>query len=345
MLEVNKIFILGYFGYNSKKLDGQTVKTREIHNLFEKKIGKKIHYFDTEQLKESWIHFISLILGLQKSEILLYLPAQNNLKRFFPILYPLSKIFRFRIHYFVVGGWLPEFISQNPSIGNKLKKIQCIYVETHKMLTVLNNKNEFSNVVWFPNFRVDQKAKRTIQQSKSLRIVFLSRITLEKGVDTIFKYLDSITNDSLYKKISIDFYGPVDSALAHWFLSKLEEHSNTRYVGQVEPESVQSVLCNYDLMLFPTRYPGEGCPGAIIDAYMASLPVIASNWKYNSEFIDEGSTGFIIDFNKDFIELNKHLKMLMSDVNLLNTLKANAYKKSLDYTECAAWDIAIRQMT
>lgn len=53
------------------------------------------------------------------------------------------------------------------------------------------------------------------------------------------------------------------------------------------------VLKNYDALLFPTYYEGEGFAGTIIDAFAAGLPVIASDWKYNSEIIKQGITGVI----------------------------------------------------
>ena len=62
-------------------------------------------------------------------------------------------------------------------------------------------------------------------------------------------------------------------------------------------EIISRTLVNYDLMLFPTRYYTEGLPGTIIDAYIANLPVIATEWKHAREFIKDGETGFIVRFD------------------------------------------------
>ena len=47
------------------------------------------------------------------------------------------------------------------------------------------------------------------------------------------------------------------------------------------------VLKDYFALLFPTYYEGEGFAGTLIDAYSAGVPVIASDWKYNSELVNE----------------------------------------------------------
>lgn len=40
-------------------------------------------------------------------------------------------------------------------------------------------------------------------------------------------------------------------------------------------------------MLFPTYWSGEGFPGVIIDAYIAGVPVIASDWNFNKEVVSD----------------------------------------------------------
>lgn len=40
-----KVLVLGYFGYNTNQLDGQTVKTRHIYTLAEELVGKKKLYY------------------------------------------------------------------------------------------------------------------------------------------------------------------------------------------------------------------------------------------------------------------------------------------------------------
>ena len=42
------MLVLGYFGNRTNKLDGQTVKTRDVYRLAKEQYGDCVEYFDTE---------------------------------------------------------------------------------------------------------------------------------------------------------------------------------------------------------------------------------------------------------------------------------------------------------
>jgi len=337
-MKPSDLFVFGYFGYVSNQLDGQTVKTRMIHRLLEENTGKKISYYDTELLKKNKLSLMVSLFRIIRAKHIIYLPAQNNLRNFFPILYFLSRIFNFKIHYFVVGGWLTQFVVENKRIGRKLKNIAGIYVETRKMQEQLVKASFFANVIWFPNFRF--KNTITLQKepnSVKLKIVFLSRITKEKGIDLIFWFLESLSEDQS-ENLQIDFYGQVKKEEKEYFYEKIKNTKSASYKGVIEPENVQNVLSGYDLLVFPTKYAGEGCPGIIIDAYFAGLPVVATDWKYNSEFIVEGQTGFL--FNPgDKLKFKEIILKILMNKDILRRMKMGAKEFSNNYDSIHAWEI------
>ena len=59
------------------------------------------------------------------------------------------------------------------------------------------------------------------------------------------------------------------------------------YGGKVPFDKSVDILKNYFALLFPTYYDGEGFAGTLIDAFSAGVPVIASDWKYNAEIVNE----------------------------------------------------------
>ena len=67
------------------------------------------------------------------------------------------------------------------------------------------------------------------------------------------------------------------------------------YKGVLQPEEVLTTLRKYDVLIFPTHYEGEGCPGILVEALSVGLPIIASNWKYNEEFVENGVNGFLCE--------------------------------------------------
>ena len=48
---MNKVLVLGYFGYNTNQLDGQTVKTRDVFRLVNEQTGGNVDYYDTEDFQ------------------------------------------------------------------------------------------------------------------------------------------------------------------------------------------------------------------------------------------------------------------------------------------------------
>ena len=82
------------------------------------------------------------------------------------------------------------------------------------------------------------------------------------------------------------------------------------------------------MLLFPSTYPGECYPGTIIDAYSSGVPVISSDWRYNSELVINNETGFLYNYKskKELLE-----KM---DYSINNTEEVNRMrKKCLEYVK------------
>ena len=327
-----KNLVLGYFGYANNQLDGQTIKTRNIFELLKEIDPNNLLFFDTQTFQESKLNCVRMIKKLWYTKKLIYLPAHGNLKYLFPLIFIFSKLFRFEIHYFVVGGWLPDFISKLAIHKYLLSKISGIYTETELMKIELESNYAFSNVSIFNNFRYLPNATTAVSQEKNnteqaLKLVFFSRINRKKGLDFIF-YLGNFikNNNSQCSDVIIDFYGPIFQEDKKYFDDNLELYEFIKYKGVVSPDNTNYVLSGYDALLLPTKYYTEGLPGAVIDAYFAGIPVIASRWKHADEFIDNNESGLIFKWNDcdDFI--NTVLKLF--DLDFLNKLKKGASNKA-----------------
>lgn len=88
-----------------------------------------------------------------------------------------------------------------------------------------------------------------------------------------------------------------------------------RYGGSVPFDKSVNVLKDYFALLFPTYYEGEGFAGTLIDAYSAGAPVIviAFDWKYNSELVNE-NVGYVCPTGNQtaFIEILKNVARSLS---------------------------------
>lgn len=345
MNDKSKILILGYFGYENNQLDGQTVKTRSVYNLLVERYNGEVFYYDTLIARRSPLSLFKLLFKLIKCNTLIIIPALNNLTYIFPIVYYLSKIFNYEIIHVCVGGWHVEYF-----IGNKRfkphplqlklsRKIKAFLPEMKKVDTDLKTLLGFQNSKYFPNFRkVEYMAVAENKVSESLHLVFMARINKKKGYRTIFNFAEIIKNKSY--KIVIDFYGPIEENDKIDFLSLVDKYSNiVKYHGVLNPNDIYSTLSKYDIMLLPTTYYTEGFPGSILDAYIAGIPVIVTNWMHAQEFVKDGKTGFIVPFDDPQYEFNKKIMELYNNRERLKSMKQNARNESYKYSSDEAWEI------
>lgn len=331
MAGIKKILVLGYFGYRTNQLDGQTVKTRDVFKLFKIEYpNSRIDYYDTQDFKFNRWSILRMVKKVCCCDYLIYMPANNNLKHIFPLLFILSKIFKFHIHYYVVGGWLCEFLDSLPLHRKLLKRIKGIHCETKRLAYGLENKFGFNNVDMFPNFRFFDFTPNQ-NSSDILRLVFMARIMKEKGLDWIFELADYIANHELESKISITFYGQISEKDRSYFYEKISKYDFVEYIGALEPDEIYQTISQYDCLLLPTHFFTEGLPGSIVDAYISGIPVIATEWLNAREFIDDSKTGFIIPFKNGQSALIDRVLRLQADKQLLSEMKSHALEKRKNF--------------
>lgn len=334
----NQILVLGYFGYESNKLDGQTVKTRNVYALLSQ-LGYKPTIFDTEDFRHSILSVWRMVKRVCCSDKIVYLPAHNNLKYIFPVIYLLAVIFRSKIHYFVVGGWLSEYLRNKPLHRFLLKRISGIHPETNRLKAELETEYGFNNVSLFPNFRLtDFIQSASTREDGKLRAVFMARINKMKGLDMIDQLCDNIVATGYQDKLTITFYGPIAPDDKSYFDGLVDAYSFVNYEGVLQPGHIHSTLQNYDVLLLPTRYYTEGIPGSLIDAYIAGIPVIATRWKHHAEIIDS-KTGIVVPFSDGQEEFNDAVKLLIDDRDLLAEMKNCARAKGESFTQHNASNI------
>lgn len=338
----NTTLVFGYFGFSNNQLDGQTVKTRNIFYLLksqERTIGR-ICFFDSQRFQKSVYSFFVLFYKIMRSRTIVYIPAHNNLKFLFPFLFFYSKIFRINIVYIVVGGWLIEFLQNNPFHKLLLRYIYVIMPQTPSMVTSLTNIYNFRNITLLPNFRINNYIPKFRKPNKDFRVVFMARINIKKGVDTVFRIAEYFLDNPIGPRgVVFDFWGPVNHDDNEFFFSEIKKYPNTFYRGQLNPEDIHTTISQYDLLILPTKYFTEGFPGSVLDAYISGIPVIVTKWKYATEFVENGKTGYIVPFTDGEQDIIKSITKLYNNPYLLEEMKKNAFNKSKYYGAEYAWSI------
>ena len=334
-----KILLLGAFGYRANKLDGQTIKTRNVYELV-KAHEKSVVYYDTLEFKYSKWSLLKMFYWVCTAQTLLYLPAQNNIKYIFPFVFILAKLFRTKICYIQIGGWLNVFLQNKPIHAWMFSKLDDILAETKYMRSRLEEDYGFKNVSLFNNFRITDFKPTIHHEDEALKCVFMARVQKKKGLDMLFALADYIEANKL--RITIDIFGQVSEEDKDYFFDHINLHPSMAYNGALQPTEIYTTIENYDVMLLPTHYFTEGLPGTILDAYISGIPVIATKWRHALEFIDNGQTGIVIPFEDGQDEFNKAVTYLLAHESVLREMKNKAYEKSLDFGYKKAWDVLSR---
>ena len=138
----------------------------------------------------------------------------------------------------------------------------------------------------------------------------------EKGIEDAVNVVETVNRELGLTAFTLDIYGQVDESQTEWF-DELQSKfpSYIRYAGLVPFDKSVDVLKEYFALLFPTYYEGEGFAGTLIDAFSAGVPVIASDWKYNTEIVNE-NVGYVYK-TRDHIALAELLKAVATDPTIM----------------------------
>lgn len=290
---LTRVCVIGHFGEGQTLLNGQTIKTKIVTEELQNQFGcEQVMKVDTHGgwkvlLKSP----VQLLHGLKNSRNVVIFPAHNGLRVYAPMLSWFKSFFKGRkIHYVVIGGWLPEFLGKRKSLAKALKKFDGIYVETNTMKNALEAQG-FENVFVMPNCK-----KLTILSENALiypsgepyKLCTFSRVMKEKGIEDAINAVRTVNEQFGRTVYELDIYGQIDPNQIKWF-DELQKSfpKYIRYKGLVDFNKSVETLKDYYVLLFPTYYDGEGFAGTLIDAFSAGVPVIASDWKYNSEIVND----------------------------------------------------------
>lgn len=293
---MEKILFIGDCGNFKNTSNGVYAKNIQLFNRL-KEVFVTLKHVNTNNWKKNpsvLLNVLRSIWQYRKKDIIISLNTYSSyklikiVKRLFPSI---------RLNYFVIGGILPNFISQL-----EMKQRECYSIVKWFMVESQEMKRKmkllgYKNVIHIPNFKkIAYIPEKSTETSVPFRFVFLSRIIPEKGCDLIMEATRRINKEIGEDKFLVHFYGKIDDSYESQFLKIINEIPNAEYKGFLNLADVSNydVLASYSAMLFPTFWKGEGFPGILIDAMIAGTPVIASEWGYNTEIIENGTTGIII---------------------------------------------------
>jgi glycosyltransferase involved in cell wall biosynthesis len=182
--------------------------------------------------------------------------------------------------------------------------------------------------------------RKPVAFGDELRLIYLGHIKEEKGVFTLLDSL-KVVNERKSNGVHCDLYGPIYSGDKANFFNQIARLGNATYQGVLLPENVVSTLRNYDLLVFPTHYSNEGHPGVLIEAMMAGIPVIATDFRSIPELIQHGVNGLLIA-PKDPAGLAEAIEETCCNRRLLTKMANLNYEQRTRYAANKAVPLILR---
>ncbi len=333
---MRRVGIIGHYGGEEVFLDGQTVKTKIITTELKRQLGEEeVLTIDTYGGKKALIKCAFGSMGLlKKCKNVIMLPAHNGIRFFTPVLLFWNRFFQRKLHYIVIGGWLPEFLTKKLRLSNQLKKFDYIYVETNAMKKALDAIG-FVNVIIMPNckdLKILNPEELIYPDAEPYKLCTFSRVMKEKGIEEAVNAVRVINQEKGRTVFELDIYGQVEVKQKEWFDNLQKSFPEyIRYKGVIPYEQSTETLKEYFALLFPTKFYTEGIPGTVIDAYAAGIPVIGTKWENFDDIIVSKITGIEVRFN-DYEDLLQVLRKASEKPTEFIDMKSACLKKAVDFS-------------
>lgn len=330
-MKKNKVILVGAINEGNTPTCGETMKNQLFVKRFNELFDKVITVDTLDWKKRPWVLIrllFTLLFNRGAKVVISASPISADIVIKFLYYIRLKK----NVFYWVVGGSLHNMVKEGKIKTNHMKYLKAILVQGTIMCKELQNAG-LNNVVYVPNSKyidyIPTKSQK-IQQDK-IHFVFLSRIAPYKGCDYIFASVKEL-NKLYAEKFDVTFFGRIENDYTS-FLNSVDSLENVRYKGVLNLLSGRlgyEELAKYDAMLFPTYWDGEGFPGVVIDAYISSLPIIATDWNLNTDVIEDGKDGWIIPVH-NVDALTAAMKSIIEHPETLAEKVNHIHQKALQY--------------
>lgn len=308
--------------------NGESMKNHLFIERFNE-LYDKVYTFDAKGVKHKPWKLLKLVWQcLRHHNIKIFVSASPSIGE------PLVKLMWLlgckNIYYWMVGGSFHNKISRGELDKAFYQKMKCVIVQSPRMLESLKDQG-FTNIAYVSNSkRINYLPSISARNNSIMRFVFLSRINPTKGCGEIIDSVKQLNELGYENRYCVDFYGAIDLVYPE-FTDLIKGIPNIKYNGFLDLTHNEGydTLSSYDMMLFPTYWDGEGFPGVIIDSYIAGVPVLASDWSLNCDYVND-ETGIIIPHH-NLQRLFEEMKKVIDGSYDLKTMASKCQGQAMQY--------------
>jgi glycosyltransferase involved in cell wall biosynthesis len=337
-----KIIRILLIGHMASHVSGSSLSFKQLVDSLQKNENVLIHVINTARpvhLTSSWLSNVmtafkvtcAILLKIRYVDVVTFHASRPAMMSYGPIIYLLTQFFGKPLVLRLFGGALEleyeNFSSLRRFLFDKtVLKADLLLLQTKHLVSYFRQIS-VSVVRWYSNSRklFDNKSDQENSISRCKKFIFLGRVVEEKGIEVILESVPFLNTG-----ISIDIFGSFDG---NYTAEKINKKGKgiVNYKGVLKFEQVLCTLMDYDALILPTFYPGEGYPGVILEAYSRGIPVVATRWRAIPEIVDNTS-GILIPV-QDSDALAQAMNDLFTDNALYKRLRRGAQTKRLEFSD------------
>lgn len=160
---------------------------------------------------------------------------------------------------------------------------------------------------------------KQLRRGGKKRLLYVGRISIEKGVDTLIKALEMVKDEDFWEYCTL--VGKERNIFSYLNLSKKLADKLT-IIGHKDVQLIPKIMQEHDILIFPSKV-GESFGMVAIEAMACGLPVIGSGVGGSREVVIDGCNGLEFSIAEPQDLANK-IKQLCCDNNLYYKLSTNA---------------------
>ncbi len=316
-------------------IGGTTVLFQDLVNRLSARHELVVQVIDTSRQSGGWIGAVLVgmkcmargILNIPHTTVVTFHSSMPGAIFFGPIIHVLCRVFRKKWIFRGFGGHFETWfrglsVPRQWILRLTVFRADAILFERMSSVEYFRSVTE-SPLYWYPNSRARERDVEPVRidRPSCRRFVYVGHVKPSKGIRELIDAARSLIECQLM----VDVYGPLqEGVLESWF-----KDSPVRYCGVLQKDHVMRTLGQYDALILPTYWEGEGYPGVILEAYCAGIPVIATRWGGIPEIVNS-ETGILVEPRK--VEaLSAAIRQLMESDDLLARLRRGARAKAVAF--------------
>ena len=293
--------------------------------------------FSLKNIKQAASIIYNFSKNIKKVDSAIIFGSNGYVVSLAPILLCIAKINRKKCFFRAFGGSLDQYIARLKAPLALLALttlrnysgviVQTVFMQNH--FSQLLNRHKVYHVAGYRQPVENIGLEKKFAEGSKLKIVFVGIVKQDKGILVLLEAMQRLSKKMIDVELTV--YGNIHEPTKDEFERLNRELSNTKYAGVLDWRKVIETLADHDLLVLPTFYHSEGHPGVLIEAMMAGIPIISTNFRSIPEIVKHDYNGLLVT-PSSVSELTDAIERLALDRDLLSRLAYNNSAMSQKFT-------------